>query len=666
VPNKLLASDTLRISQLSSASIAYQDYLWMFADSTKKLEVAEVLNKEFSSYRSFTQELSEIDHTDFLWVKFVLTNDILRDTFIYLNLDNNKKATVYQLENRIIKSNGDFGIHLRKDDWPNDLSPGYYPIHLRSGSTQTILSVRTQDALYTDSEYKRLLPLPYLLTSNEFQSRMIEVERTNKGLHRFWYIFLGIFAFLFLFTVVQFLQHKEISFFYYSLYILFVFLFYSDYAERFDGFEFFFTYFDLPCCLFDLTSYLIMLIYPIFMEKFLDLKKNTPRFYKFFILQYPIIIVVFLVHLSMYLTDYRPELQTQLYYNFRTFMSLPYLVNIFIIALLYRNRMGLFIVLGSLSLALGSIIAIIAQRYDVHSIVYTQCGVLIECFFFSSILGYRQKMIQDEKANTQALLIDQLKKNNDLTNQLNNNLKVEVDKKTLIITEQTEAKLRAEYKEKLATLESQSLRSRMNPHFIFNCLNSIDNFVLNNQALEASEYLTKFSKLMRNTLDYSKRSSITLDEELKNLGLYVQMEQLRFNKKLDFKILNNQNADLSTLTIPPLTLQPFVENAIWHGIMHSAHPGELIVSIDQEADHYLVAIDDNGIGRERAGQIKSLSATKNKSYGMKITAERLKLNESRGSSSHSIEVIDKTDELGLAIGTKVILRIPLMIKEIKR
>jgi len=650
--------DTLKLGTFFSDPKMQSEYFQYFVDPTKSIDSKGVYKETFLSKQELLKEHSALTNTENFWVKFVVRNDLEVDTFIYFTFSNNKKATLNQYENGALVSSRNFGLHLNKKVWPNEYSPGYIPINIKSKSEQTILAVRNQDAIYTDADYMRLAASPQLLSATKFQNVRNNTERSNKRLYGFWYVFLGIFIFLFLFTLVQFIQHKELSFLYYSIYILAVFVFYSDYTERFDGFDFFFTYFQLPCCFFDLTSYLIMLIYPVFMAQFLELKKHTPRFYKFFILQYPIIIVAFLVHLTMYITNYKPALQTQLYYNFRAFMSLPYLINIFIIGLLYRNRMGLFIVLGSLSLALGSIIAIVLQKYDMHSIVYTQCGVLVECFFFSSILGYRQKIIQDEKAETQDQLITQLQKNNELSNQLNSNLKAEVDKKSKEILRQTEATVKAEYNEKLSKLESQMLRSRMNPHFIFNCLNSIDNFVLKNQADKASDYLTKFSKLMRNTLDYSKRNQISLQEEIENLKLYVHMEQLRFSKKFDFEIIEHTKKIPDEYKIPPLTLQPFIENAIWHGILHLDQHGFIKITIVDQEEHFQISIKDNGVGRAKAREIKSLSAVKNKSYGMKITEERLKINDIDSVIDQGIQVIDNVNEYGLASGTEVILKIP--------
>lgn len=660
----LVAQDTVTISEYSGSSVQFQDLCQIYEDTTRSLSISEILGQEFSNYSINKKRAKKYSRANNYWIKFHLYNDLAVDTSFYFFLRNNQTSRIYQFENGNLLHEAEFGLTLPRQQWGSKYSPKYYPINIEAGSEKMIIAVRTRDAVFSSPD-----PTPLLISSEEYDHRMSNILETNFSLYRFWYLFLGVFLFLFLFTLVQYFQHKEIAFLFYSLYILSILLYYSDYAERFDRFEFLFTYLNLPNCICYLTSYFIMLFYLLFVEKFLQFKKHTPRFYKFYNLQYYPIAIVFCIHVTMFSFNYDAALQNKIYTDFRVLMNIPQIINIALIAYLYRNKMGLFIVCGSLLLFVGVTASLIFFNADGlfesdllnNSIVFGQFGMLAECFFFSSILGYRQKMIQDEKAKTQEQLINELQKNNELSNQLNNKLQVEVDKQSKIIVQQTEAKISAEYNEKLTNLKSKMLRSRMNPHFIFNSLNSIDNFVLNNRSAEASDYLTKFSKLMRNTLDYSKRAKVTLHEEIENLKLYVHMEQLRFNDKFSFDIISAQDVDLDKCVLPPLTLQPFVENAIWHGILHLDHPGEIKLFIEKKDGTYLIKIDDNGIGRSRAKKNKSLSATKNKSYGMKITEERLKFDKDGSAKTKKIEIIDKIDESGSPSGTTIILRIPIKI-----
>ena len=212
-------------------------------------------------------------------------------------------------------------------------------------------------------------------------------------------------------------------------------------------------------------------------------------------------------------------------------------------------------------------------------------------------------------------------------------------------------------------LEMQALRAQMNPHFIFNCLSSINNFVLNNETEEASDYLTKFSRLIRTVLNNSKKSYIPLEDELDMLRLYLEMETLRFKDSFTYCIHMDEKIDPLTIFIPPLLIQPFVENAIWHGLLHKAEPGRLDICVKVEKNILICIIEDNGVGRSFARVSESKSVEKKKSMGIQITRQRLSLiNGNAEIAGNDFVIEDLYDDIGHASGTKVILR--LMYKEI--
>jgi tetratricopeptide (TPR) repeat protein len=204
-------------------------------------------------------------------------------------------------------------------------------------------------------------------------------------------------------------------------------------------------------------------------------------------------------------------------------------------------------------------------------------------------------------------------------------------------------------------LEIQALRSQMNPHFIFNCLNAINRFILGRETEAASDYLTKFSRLMRMIMNHSRHSTISLAEELEILRLYLDMERLRFKDAFDYRIYVSDEIDIDEVRIPPLLMQPFIENAVWHGLMHKEEPGRLTIHLRADADRLICVIRDNGIGRERAALLKSKSVEKHKSMGMQITAERMALLATAGESKPFFQILDLYDELGKPTGTEVTL-----------
>jgi tetratricopeptide (TPR) repeat protein len=218
--------------------------------------------------------------------------------------------------------------------------------------------------------------------------------------------------------------------------------------------------------------------------------------------------------------------------------------------------------------------------------------------------------------------------------------------------------LTTDFKKQLAQAETKALRAQMNPHFIFNSLNSINSFVMDQKHEIASDYLIKFSKLIRLILDNSRSETISIEKELETLKLYVLLESARFDNKFKciYQIAEDVNTD--SIMIPPMLLQPFVENAIWHGLMQKEGEGMITVEIKKENEEFLnISITDNGIGREKASEIKSKSAT-HKSHGLKVTSQRIEMMNKLNSTGAQVHVIDLKDDQGHATGTKVELIIP--------
>jgi tetratricopeptide (TPR) repeat protein len=220
-----------------------------------------------------------------------------------------------------------------------------------------------------------------------------------------------------------------------------------------------------------------------------------------------------------------------------------------------------------------------------------------------------------------------------------------------------------ESEKQLSELEMQALRAQMNPHFIFNSLNSINRFILQNNRAQASEYLTKFSKLVRMILQNSQASLISLESELESLELYLQMETLRFDFHFSYKISVPKDLDIDLLKVPPLIIQPYVENAIWHGLMHKEEKGQLDIEVSQEDGYLYFKISDNGIGRKQAAALASKSATKHKSMGLRITADRIAMMQRSNGTESPVTINDLVNGDGSAAGTEVRIKIPVIQQE---
>ncbi len=214
-------------------------------------------------------------------------------------------------------------------------------------------------------------------------------------------------------------------------------------------------------------------------------------------------------------------------------------------------------------------------------------------------------------------------------------------------------------KQKMADVEMQALRAQMNPHFIFNCLNSINRYIVKSDQATASLYLTRFAKLIRLILDNSNTKNVILTNEIEALRLYIEMEALRFEKKFTYSINIDDSVNTDSLEVPPLIIQPYVENAIWHGLLHKETGGHLAIDVKLVNDSMLeCTIEDNGVGRDKASELKSKSATTRKSLGMQLTESRISLLNKHAQLNASVEIIDlKAGDH--PSGTKVILKIPV-------
>ena len=218
-------------------------------------------------------------------------------------------------------------------------------------------------------------------------------------------------------------------------------------------------------------------------------------------------------------------------------------------------------------------------------------------------------------------------------------------------------KKHTEMQQQATELEMQALRAQMNPHFIFNCLSSINKYIIKNETESASDYLTRFSRLIRMVLINSQKPLITLEDELDMLRLYLDMERLRFNNVFDYNITLTNTIEPAAVFIPPLLLQPFCENAIWHGLMHKEGHGKLDIALTIHDDVLLCRIIDNGIGREKAAELKSKSTERQKSLGLKITNNRLALLNQSSREDSYYEMNDIIDKNGNTGGTQVDIRI---------
>lgn len=502
------------------------------------------------------------------------------------------------------------------------------PVLVPPGQIRTIWFQTTGHTLFSAITPRLFTPTGY----EQFRQSRFLAQRNHFG---YCCMIIGICLFLSVFAGFQALYAHDITYAYWSLYLAatgFLFLLMADLGFNLQLIGPTIAALNSP------LQYLIEITYLLFLRSFLQLRYYIPRIDRLILVVVWCLPVVFMVSFWGVLTLNIPIIK---------FLDQVLLLTQILVLLIFvavsrakvPNRQ-LFII-GSLSLIVMSGVAtglneiglLDFDHFWTDLAVWFSFGVVFELICFNLALSQRGQLIEREK------------------HRLEYEKSLE-DQRIYLITEQ--------FQQRIAETEMAALRAQMNPHFIFNCLNSIQFFTAQNDADKASDYLTKFSRLIRLVLENSKSERVTLANELETLQLYIDMEAMRFQHKLNSQIQVDPAIDTESIDIPPLLLQPFVENAIWHGLMHKEEGGNVQVNVQQPQQNLLhVEITDDGIGRQKATEYKSKSATQKKSFGMKLTADRITLINQLYHTQTQVTVQDLANEQGNATGTKVIIEIPI-------
>ncbi|MQP24645.1 hypothetical protein GFJ94_06165 [Flavobacterium sp. LMO8] len=205
----------------------------------------------------------------------------------------------------------------------------------------------------------------------------------------------------------------------------------------------------------------------------------------------------------------------------------------------------------------------------------------------------------------------------------------------------------------------KAIKSQMNPHFFYNALNTIQSFILSNDKKQAVNYLSKFSNLTRTILEMTEKETISIAEEIKTLSLYLDIEKARFEEDFSYQILIDKHIDSENIKIPTMLLQPYVENAVKHGLLHKQGEKLVTIQFEKEAEHIKVSIDDNGIGRQKSTELNAIKNKNHNSFATEAMQNRVDLLNQYNQKNISIYYIDKTNLSNQSIGTKVVFEIPI-------
>ena len=422
------------------------------------------------------------------------------------------------------------------------------------------------------------------------------------------YLFLGGMLLMIFFTLGLFLINRDFTFLYYLLFMSFLSLYLFVRLQPWGSWLE--INYPLPFIFFnELIQVLVNISYLVFISFFLQTDKDYPLYHQSIKMIIALLGVIMVFQLIFLLNANTAWIEQYLVQSERIFMIIYSIASYFYLWKVRKDKKVLFVIAGSSSFLLGGILAML-----LGNIRYMMIGALVEIFVFSLAMGYRIKVVQNVEEKLEA----------------------EMDK-----------------------IRLKALRAQMNPHFIFNSLNSVRAYIISNEQEKASAYLKKFARLIRLILQYSERDTINLSEEVEALKLYVELEEMRFQTSFGFSIIPDEDLPIQKLRIPPMILQPFVENAIVHGLSSLATEKKLSITLSA-TDYFLLAeITDNGVGREIAGYKKKIYAPQHQSMATELTKKRIALLFKNKQYLKNIEVIDLVEN-NKPKGTTVKLQLPLM------
>ncbi len=492
------------------------------------------------------------------------------------------------------------------------------------------------------------------------------------------YFFQGSFFVMALYMFILYVQNKKKDYLYYGIYLTLFFIYFTLRINSVLQINLLMDNLNLH---YHLLLPLVLSstgIYVQFIIVFANIKKYDLAFVKVLnIFSYTVYIVSILILTYTILTNdfesvgkYRPYIMLPLH-----IFTLYALIKAYIVVksnlryyILFSNFfLYIFTVIGVYSAKGLSFTENLTSHYllGFYSFNSSQLGTFIEMIGFSLGLGYKFRLIEKEKNEIKEKYIDQLKENELVIERSNIELKklleirtLEIEEKNKLLIKEQQLKLKSDFEQKLTKSELASLRARINPHFLFNSLNSIKSFIIANDVKKSVSYFSKFAKLLRYSLNHSSTDFVNLEKEIKFLKDYTALENLRLTKDIDFQLIIPKELEIQKIQVPPLVIQPFIENALWHGLSLKKGKGILLLETKTKGDHLEIHIIDNGIGREASRKINRNKRFKSK--GISITAERLDIFSRIYNLKKTFEIIDLKDKNNQPLGTQVIIKLPLI------
>lgn len=632
---RAFASDTLRVSQLGE--------LWQ-------------LGQTFSGeIKTSDGRRAQLYHT--------LQNDLSKSVFIDLkapSADSIKAAIRGNLSDTTIVS----GPYVNAMHWPFPENPAIIPVHLKAGQTISI-----QVTLWSATGR------PFSVQNVVLQSRAYTLQQSVEGFRAFMGrtefngFFLGATVFAMLFFLLIWGKVGQRVFLFYSLYLLGAAAYslvvktlpYSYLTKL--------AYIDYPLTykLGEPVQYLFFAAYVAFAKELLDIDRRQQALYWAVTAFIYLLLAGGIGLLAYNFLNFDYSLQQQAFLWSRLIILPAALLLLFWIIFKVKSPVKWFFVAGSSLFFIGGLLAVMVDPKSRHLFLgitnlnpvnFFKTGILLECLCFALALGYKIRIQQNERDEAARAYIAQLELNRQMAESENLRLEKMVEERTeeilqknTLIEQQKQAQLRADLEKQLAEMEMRALRSQMNPHFIFNSLNSIRYQILKADYEQAVDYLNHFSKLLRYVLQNSREHVVSLADEIEMNKLYVQLEKLRFSQGFEFVLHIPDDIDTAGIMVPPMLLQPYIENAVKHGLVPSRKPlKKLSLRMQLCPAGYHIMIEDNGVGRSLAPR----STLQGKQQlGMVIAGERIGLFNLHFQPRIYVEVEDLF-EAGTPSGTRVL------------
>lgn len=596
-----------------------------------------------------------------IWISIPVINSDSIDIKLYYFTDNNNYCNAYVIDNTEGIIDSAFGGLYNKPykRRVRDFSiieyveiPAYTDGHLLFHVSNTGKIKATHGLL--------------LFNENEFNKVALSLFKSERTATYIKILYQGAAGFTFVFFTFLYFKNGQRIYLFYSMYLLGLLWYgflrmypYTLVGHLHEHFPLFMMAINEPVQLVSLGFYCLFAI------DLLGIDKKDPWLNKGIrILAYSLFVYSLIHFLFLYISE-RADLNTTLFAITRSILLPANAIFLVLIGLRIKSPLTKYLIAGNLFFLIGALLASLIWYFNGldwlggfftnqrNSQIVFMLSILAEILCFAFALGYKIKITEDEKNQSREAYITQLRVNQEMVEKANKELEEKIEERTKEILEKTreleaqkEWQLKTEFEHKLAQAEMMALRAQMNPHFLFNCMNAIKHLILTKDEKSAAIYLSKFSKLLRLILHYSKENSISLSQELEALQLYLELEKSRFGDEFHYALEIDEEIDLDYIQVPPLLLQPFVENAIWHGIMHSQQNDKTVfVKINETNQGFHFVIEDNGIGRTKSARLKSNSLVKSKSYGMEITHERIELFNKNFGSAISLNIMDRNAEL---------------------